>query len=168
MKSGRIWILIVVAFLTMNVCIGGALIYFAHSDPGFAVEENYYERALKWDDQARLRSESEALGWTVELDVPRITKGSSEAPILVRVRLVSREGEPVAAAGIGLRAFHVARARNRLEAVMIEVEPGHYAAPLLIDRAGWWEFSLLAERGDVRFAATERVFVREQQGGGAS
>ena len=44
------------------------MVYVATSDGSFAVEPDYYQKALHWDDARSAAAENAGLGWTVELD----------------------------------------------------------------------------------------------------
>lgn len=61
----------VVALLTFTIVGQIVLISAAFSDGGAQIEENYYERATKWDAERAEQARVERMGWRVELSPPR-------------------------------------------------------------------------------------------------
>jgi len=148
------WPAIVIALLATHLTVGGVMLYFATMDPSFAVEEDYYAKALAWDSTARQRGENAELGWSASVRV-----ADSAGPLLERavtLTLVDAAGAPVERAGVRLVAFHNARSDDRLESAMSESRPGVYTADLRIRRPGVWEFRVTAERGADRFTDSLR------------
>jgi len=157
-SSGKFWIGMVIGFLMIDVVVFSIAIVLATGDPAHAVEENYYERALNWDETARLRAESEALGWRVRIDGLESTPRGQKS--LMRVSISDAEGAPVEGLSVQGVAFHNARSKERVRLAMRPVEAGAYAAAIDASRPGWWEVQIMARRAGERFASTERIFVR--------
>lgn len=151
---GRFWIGVVAGIFVMQMTVGAVLLYFAHSDPSFAVEENYYEKALHWDDDAALRRASEALGWSFDLNVGKATGVLREQP--VTVRLADAQGAPIAGATVSMVAYHNARADDAIEITLAEEEPGVYAGSLRARLSGVWVFRVRAEKDDDLFVLEVR------------
>jgi nitrogen fixation protein FixH len=110
-------------------------------DPSFAVEEDYYQKAVDWDahqEQARLNAE---LGWSLAV---RLEPG--EAGARVQVALASADGAPLDGATVVVEAFHNARASNVSRAELREVEPALYRGSIPARRPGLWELRLSARR----------------------
>jgi nitrogen fixation protein FixH len=150
---------IVFGLLGLNACIVGTTVYLAHSDRSFAVEPDYYQKALSWDQTAAQDRRNAVLGWKTELTVgPRGGTGRA-----VCLRLKDSEGGPVAGAAVDLIAFHSARAGQRLAATLSEISPGLYQAALPIERSGAWEFRLTVRRGTETFTAS----LQQHVGGGS-
>jgi nitrogen fixation protein FixH len=137
----------VFGLLGLNVAVVGVTLYLAHSDASFAVEPDYYQKAVEWDESARARAASDRLGWTGSLEV----SPGSAAPPFVTVRLIDRAGAPVADAHVQAAAFASARAAERRLLTLPQTQPGIYAAAMPDARPGQWEFRISATRGSERF-----------------
>lgn len=153
MKRPSVFPAIVFGLLGLNITIVTLTLYLAHSDPSFAVEPDYYQKAVAWDTSARLRAASDRLGWAAALEVAPHESG---IPLLT-VRLLDRAGSPVVDANVEVAAFASARAGERRLISLLPAEPGVYVADMPDAQTGQWEFGLTATRGAERFeAAFER------------
>jgi nitrogen fixation protein FixH len=158
-KSRRFWPLFLAGILLAGVAANVALLVVANGDPSFAVERDYYAKALRWDrTQDELRA-SRALGWALALAARPSARGPGWTEI--EVTLTDRDGAPVPDAVVALEAFHHARAGEIFESVLAPAGPGVYRAELAARRGGSWELRLRATRGD----ATFRAVVQEELGG---
>jgi len=151
MKRFLIWPGMIFALLAMNMCIVGITLYLAHADPSFAVEPDYYRKAVAWDETAQQHAINRQLGWTVQID-----RASANGPV---VHLHDAHGEPIAEAHVQLIAFHNARANDRIEKTLKEREPGCYELDVAFDRPGSWELRFTITRGDDTFTATLQHWV---------
>jgi nitrogen fixation protein FixH len=158
LRSGRQWPLILVGILLLAAGANGILVYRATHDPSFAVEPDYYRKALAWDERQAEARRGEALGWA--LDAELAAGEPTPAIAELRVRLRDRAGQPLRGATVEVAALHKARAarvlRARLEAD--PAEPGLYRASLPARRRGLWELELRVVRGGDRLT---RTVVRE-------
>ena len=146
------WPAFIIFLLAIPVAAVTVLIRAATSDPGFAVEENYYERGLAWDEVSKQRAVNEALGWGFELFAGR----GGGRRLFVQVRLLDRESAPVTAETVSIEAFAVARAADRLHLVPVLADDGSWEAVSLLSRGGLWEFRLEATAGGQRFTEVLR------------
>ena len=153
MEAKTVWMFVPVGLLLLSATIGGITVYAALNDPGFGVEEDYYQKGL--DHEAVLEQEQVnlELGWRLELDAA-VVAGASLSP--ATVVLVDQGGEPVTGARITVEAFHLARSTEVARAELVEVEPGLYHADLPLRRTGKWEFRFRVE-------ARGRVYTTVQQ-----
>lgn len=134
-----------------------ALVHHAHSDPSFAIEEDYYDKAVRWDESAAERRKSEALGWSVAVSVAR---GGESA----RIELVDRGGSPVEGAAVSVEAFHNARASDVRRVEAAPAAGGVYEMAGDFTRPGAWEFRIRAARGPDVFVAKVRANVAQPEG----
>jgi nitrogen fixation protein FixH len=148
---------IIFGLLGTNAAIVAVTVYLAHSDPSFAVEPDYYQKALKWDQAVQERTRSRALGWTAQIELG----GTGVTGRHVRLMLRDQAGKAVAGAQVRVTAFSALRAADRWTAEGREVEPGAYAFDLPIGRAGRWEFDLRATRGESSFSELRALDVPE-------
>lgn len=144
------WPLIVVGFLLFNVVTQGILITFALSDPGFRLEPDYYRRAVDWDQERAEEGQALAQGWSLAVDVQPAPEGA-----LVVARLSAREPggltRPLTGLSVRVTAFHPAHNDVTVQATLpAGPEPGVYAAPLPLRRAGRWTVRVEAHAGEDR------------------
>jgi nitrogen fixation protein FixH len=126
----------------------------ASRDEAFAVEPDYYRKAVNFDDEMALRAASLALGWIVD---PTLELGTPDTPGTVSAVVRDSSGALVTGARVELLAMHNARASRQLTATLAEGEAGRYRAPLDAQRPGEWELRFLVTRGSERFAVRARV-----------
>lgn len=154
--GGRLWIAGVVAILGATVGVNLYVLRIASADPSFAVEPDYYGKALRWDDELAQRDHNAALGWRVE---PALAT-TPPAGATLNLRLADAGGRPVRDASVRVRAFAVARAAHVVEATLAAASDGGYSAALPVNRAGLWELRVEAVRGRDRFTSVHRLDVR--------
>jgi nitrogen fixation protein FixH len=139
-----------VALLAASAGANIALVVITSRDTSFAVEPNYYAKALAWDQTMAQQARSEALGWSLEL---RVDPAAARGRKTVTVRLADRAGAPIEGAEVTVEVFHNARA-SRILSAALNPEGQGYVAVMPIDRPGLWEFRLRVTRGPEVFVAT--------------
>jgi nitrogen fixation protein FixH len=153
-SRGAVGVVALLVALPVLVVIGAnfALVYLATSDPSFAVEEDYYSKAVGWDrkrEQDRLNSE---LGWEMSFAVaPRLAADGTRA---ITATLTDRAGDTIDGARVRLSTFHNARASQILEADLQRREGGGYETSLPLRRPGLWEFRFEVLRDGERMTHT--------------
>jgi nitrogen fixation protein FixH len=150
-RAGWQWPVIVVTLLVGGVGVNIGMMLAATGDASFAVESNYYQKALRWDETMAQEARNAALGWSVAAALER-TAGPVD--VRLRVRLHDRTGRPIEGARVTVETFHSARAASVLTGALGPEAPGEYAAALPLGRPGVWEVRLRAERGDQIFTTT--------------
>ncbi|MDP1859789.1 MAG: FixH family protein [Gemmatimonadaceae bacterium] len=154
MKHGMQWPLGIVAVLALSA---GGQIWFAvvaSRDEAFAVEGDYYNKAIHWDVELAQRQQNARLGWRI-VPALQLDGGGGEGALSVELR--DADGAPVTGADVQVLAMHNARAARQLSASLAEVGGGTYRTPLLARRSGEWELRFSVRRGTQRFSASERV-----------
>ncbi|MHB8972248.1 MAG: FixH family protein [Pirellulaceae bacterium] len=131
--------------------------YVAVSDRSFAVEPDYYQKALHWDSlQSQLQANSR-LGWNIRIDV------SLQTDILqnrdIRCTITDRSGNPVEGANVELVAFPHARGIERSTVALAPAGSGCYGVRIRMSRGGLWEFRIAATRGADVVARAEQQHV---------
>jgi nitrogen fixation protein FixH len=159
MKRGTAWPLAVTTILGLTVAANIWLIRVASSDPSFAIEENYYQRGVHWDDELAQRATNRALGWRVVATMTPDGTGNG----LLRVVLADSAVAPIEGASVVVKAAHVGRSAHPIDVSLASAAPGEYEARLPIERAGLWELRIDVHRGANRFTAIERVDVVASQ-----
>ncbi len=154
LRSGRLWPIAIVAVLAIQAAWIMAVIGLATGDPTHAVEPNYYEKAVRWDAAAREHQAWDRLGWSAELSTRRVAhdsgsiqgvRGDTAQRLVVTLR--DRAGAPVERAHVEAECFHQARSGERTKWTLEAIEPGVYAGPAALARAGLWEARLHIIKG---------------------
>ena len=157
MKRGMGWPVAVAGVLCLTVAANVWLIRVASSDPSFAVEENYYQRGLRWDDEMAQRTRNVTLGWHLLATLAPIELGRGAE---LRVALNDSAIAPITGASVVVRALHIGRAGEAVEVTLAPTVAGEYRALVPIERPGLWELRFDVHRGTDRFTALERVDTR--------
>ena len=148
------WPGFILALLGGQILVLIVMVYFAAMDGSFAVEPDYYQKALNWDKEVAQLRENERLNWSLQIDV------GDEAGVLgervVTCTLRDREGKSLDGAVIQLLAFPHARGVERTTATLEPRGNGAYETTLRLSRKGLWEFRLRAQRGPETFSYTEQ------------
>lgn len=149
-----------VGFIALTSLSGATwLIVSAHSDECFAVEPDYYAKAVRWDDTARQARENARLGWTISLD-------QRDRQLFATVR--RSDGSPITAAEVRAVAFAHVRAAERCDLRFVPsslhnlggmgVPPvptpsTTYKASFVPQHAGLWRFRFEVLAENQRFTA---------------
>lgn len=160
-RRAWVWPALVIGLLAMQVGISGTMIAIATSDRSFAVEPNYYQKALHWDAQRAEQRASDALGWTLGLEIA--DNADAQGLRDVRCTLSDKQGLAVRGAALRVEAFARSRGADRRFARLAQQPDGSYAAPMNIDRAGTWEFRVTSSDGAQPFGRTLIVEVPAAQ-----
>jgi nitrogen fixation protein FixH len=149
-KRGKVWVwpTIIVSLLLFQIglSVGGA--YMVMRGKSTVIEDDYYNKALHWDDYIAQEQASRKLGWTSDLAV---RDGSGAQGVMghrtISVALNDSKGQPVDAATIHMVVFHHAHATDCHDVILHPVQPGVYQADVPMSYAGTWEFRFTVTRG---------------------
>jgi len=155
--AARVWPWVPVGLLGSMLAGLFAMAAIAVRDPGFALERDYYKKAVAFDREIAQRVENERLGWTVRVDAGAAAP-RSDTTLVVELRDATG---PITGARVNVEALRNAAAANGLEALLTERRPGEYEARLPLRRGGLWEIRISASRGADRFTRVERRDVAE-------
>ncbi|MCG3172614.1 MAG: hypothetical protein GMKNLPBB_00768 [Myxococcota bacterium] len=153
MKRGGYWPWLLGGALALHS--GGmiAMAVTANRDPSVAYEEDYYRKALNWDQHMAQEVRNRELGWTLSLENPgRASMKENE----LRVRLLDGAGLPLHGAQITLEAFPVARSGQKIAVTFRESPRGDYLASARLSRPGLWEYRFTVRRGEDIFTSVQR------------
>lgn len=157
-SQGWIWPVIICALLGGQVLLMGVVYYIANTDPTFAVEPDYYQKGLDWDQHAAQDRSNTRLGWTVDFAI------GPAADLLENheftCTLLNHDGAPLDGAVIDLTAFHHARGDHRLQTKLDALGKGRYGAKIKMKRDGLWEFRFDVKRGPEEFTHVEQRQLR--------
>ncbi len=153
MKRGWGWPVAVVAILTATVGLNIWVYRVANDDPSFAVEPDYYQKAVDWDSTLAQRRQNLVLGWHLS---PRLDAFTPRDGALLRVTLTDAGGVPIRDATVRVAAFFNARANDIIDSTLARDSAG-YTVRLPVKYGGVWELQFDVHRGAQRFTATSRV-----------
>ena len=150
------WPLFVVCLLVLGVGMGMWVVFASLSDGGAQVVENYYQKAVEWDDRNQLVQESNAIGWVVILAYVQGT--SEEMPAGIEIRFEDKEGQPVTGLQGVVRMYRPQTTKALVELTLASVpgRPGIYWQSFTSASAGLWDFEIAVERDSFRFLKTIR------------
>lgn len=155
--SGTFWAW-VPAMLLSSMLLGlGTMAYIAIDDPSFALEPNYYDKAVHWDRSQAQARDSEALGLRLTLLQPPSISARGEIELVLSIQ--DRQGSPVPGATVELEAFPNAYATRIQQVSLHEASPGVYRATLARGVRGLWELRVRVSQGSSLFRQVMRVDV---------
>lgn len=144
---GPLWL--VFGLLAMNFAIVGATVTLASRDTHFAVEPDYYQRAVDWDATRLELERSDELRWDLRLEAADAVSATGKRTLTVRLN--DQSGQPIRSARVDGLAFHHGAARSRTDVTFVERGPGIYQGDVPLVEAGLHEVRLIATRSDERF-----------------
>ena len=155
-RAGRFWSLVPVGLIVAMLGGLGTMTYLATDDPSFAVEKDYYKKAVAWDD-TRAQAEANArLGWKIELATQ-----PHGADLQVVAKVTDAQGVPIRGASVDLEAFANARASRVHTTTLVPAADASYRGDVALTQPGLWEFRFKVESGGQRFTGVVRQEVKK-------
>jgi len=152
-KKFHRWPTTIVIVLVIQIGFGIWMARVAGNDPNFAIEPDYYERAVNWDSTMAQSRRDKALGWQATATLRR---RDSYVTILT-LQLVDSTGTAIIDAdSVTAEALAVAHAGQIDRLVLLRGRDG-YSAPIDAATSGLWEVQLRAIRGADIFTAKLRI-----------
>ena len=149
--KGWYWPVAIVGLLVSGAAANIGFMIVANRDATFAVEPDYYRKAVDWDRTMAQEARNVELGWRVSARLEPIDAGRAQLVAWV----ADRDGRPVADAVVVVEAFPSARAREITSFTLAPAAPdGAYAVTLTRARPGLWELRLRVTRGEQVFTQT--------------
>jgi nitrogen fixation protein FixH len=144
------------AGLLLSSALGvGSMAVIAVRDPSFATEENYYQKAIHWDQVQAQAGENQRLGYRV-VAAPSLPL-DAQRHVRLELALQDRLGQPIRGASLTAQAFANAYSAELRQVRFQEAAPGVYTAELVAQHAGLWVFRVTAQTPAARFTADWRV-----------
>ncbi|MCU0303707.1 MAG: FixH family protein [Thermoanaerobaculales bacterium] len=134
-KPGVLWPAVIAGALALHVLVMAAMVWVATTNDSYAVEPDYYAKALAWDERRAQERRNAELGWRLEFTVVPAAEGAD--PVL-RATLVDDAGVPVTGARIAAEAFSNVRRDEVLTAILGPSREG-YEAAIPMHGNGRWE-----------------------------
>jgi nitrogen fixation protein FixH len=151
-RHGMFWVGVICTLLGGQILMLLGMAYLATSDASFAIEPDYYQKGLNWDDTAAQLRTNTRLGWSLEVEVSEETTVFGDRT--VSCCLTDRAGRPLNGAAVDAVAFAHARGNQRNAITLAGTGDGRYAASSQFRREGLWEFRFVVRRGPDIFTHT--------------
>ena len=158
-SRGLFWAALPVLLLGASLVGVGTMASIAVHDPSFALERNYYDRAVHWDRQREQEETNARLGYELTLSLRPTSDG-----VELDVALADRGRLPLPAAEVKVEAFANARAGERRFLTLVPDAAGRYRGSLGRAQAGLWEFRFDVRAGGEEFTRIVRKDVPPRGG----
>jgi hypothetical protein len=155
--SERVWPWVPVALLGAMVTGLGVMASIAVNDSGFALERDYYAKAVAYDQEIAQRARNARLGWSLTATA---AAAQETKPSRLEVQLEMGQST-LESARVHVEALRNAAAGRVLEAELRGSAPGRYEVELPLGRGGLWDFRFTVTCDGERFTKTERLDVLE-------
>jgi len=152
MKREHLWPAGLTLILAITVAANIWVMRIASDDPSFAIEPNYYARAVQWDSTMAQEQRNRALAWHIAPALSAFTRDGAE----LRVSLTDSAGTAIRGARMRVSALYVGRASQVVHTALVE-HAADYSVTLPVRHAGAWELRFDVELGGERFTATHRL-----------
>jgi len=149
---------LVFVLIGLSLSIATVTVVLATNDPSFGLEEDYFAKAVAWDETAAQLEKNKELGWQAKAELSAALDGQGMRS--VTVLLADTEGAAVEGAKVEVFAFHNARRKDTMGFELVEIAAGRYAGAAPMVREGQWTLRLRVTRGDETFTATETSWAR--------
>ncbi len=150
-RKGHFWPFLIVGLLALAIGANVAMVVLATSDPTFAVEPDYYQKALAWDGTMAQENANQALGWRLEAGC-----GSGPNASWVVAALRGRDGELLPGATVAVEAFQGANSGRRVAGPLAARDDRRYEGTLDRLEPGMWELRFTITRGAETYTHTLR------------
>lgn len=157
MKRGTWWPIGISVVLATTVAANIWVAKIASDDPSFAIEPDYYQKAIAFDSTLAQDRANVRLGWRLTPDLG-VVPGTGKARL--SATLTDSAGAPITGAVVKVAALPVARANEVHEATLAALGAGEYSAQLDSGRQGQWELRFDVRAGSVHFTDVARVEAR--------
>ncbi len=148
------WALMPIGLLTSSVLGVGWMAAVAVRDPNFALEHDYYQKALHWDQTQTQAADNQRLAF--QFSAPTKILLNQHGLGTFEVRINDRNGRPVAGARVVADAFANAYSDDITQLTLSERAPGVYAAAVKAGHPGLWEFRVSMDANGGHATATSR------------
>ena len=111
------WPIFLTSLISIHIVSVVVMVIVATHDSSFAVEPDWYQKGLHYEQTAQQQRANSRLGWSVQLEVGQPLTGTNQRNVTCTV--LDRAGKPVENATVDLVAFAHLRASNRTSSVLL-------------------------------------------------
>ncbi len=148
MNPGLKWIVAVIGLLVANILAMTVLIGASHHDPSRVID-NYYDKAVHYDDRIDQEARNRELAWRVHV--------SLEHGVAI-VTADDARGQPLLGARVRVDGVERAESARTLGGELIATRAGEYRGQL--GGAGWIDLSVTIDRRGERYVRRLAVEAR--------
>jgi len=153
MRRAHAWPIGIALVLLTTVVANLWVMRVASDDPSFAIEPDYYAKAVQWDSTMAQDARNRQLGWSI---VPAIGAFDVRDGARLDVRVVDASGADIRDAVVHVSAFAIARSNTRVNVELARTSSG-YGARVPLSYGGEWELRFDVRRGSEHLTAIKRV-----------
>jgi len=154
LKRGSWWPIGIAGVLATTVAANLWVATIASDDPSFAIERDYYKKAIAWDSTLAQARTNARLGWRL---TPTFGPIGPHGRALLRARLTDSTGASIPGASVRVSALQIARANDVYEATLVASAPGVYEARVDARFPGQWELRFDVQSGAAHFTDVARI-----------
>jgi nitrogen fixation protein FixH len=160
------WPLGIIGIMCCFFVADGILLVTVLRDASFGVEDNYYEKSLRYDETRDALARAQQAGWRTQVDIAAAP--FPDMPRRVDLRIQDGEGHPVTGLSGTVTAVRPSdvRLRNAGDIVAVPGDDGLYRLLLRVPVDGLWEFELDARKSGQQYRVVVRQDVRLAMTGG--
>jgi nitrogen fixation protein FixH len=151
------WPIGITGVLAATVAANIWVAVIANNDPSFAIEQDYYKKAVTWDTTLAQGRHNVVLGWRL---TPTMGPIGRDGIAMVTALLTDSTGASIPGAVVHLSALHVARANDIHESTLASSGDGVYSTQLDARRTGQWELRFDVQARSTHFTEVARVEAR--------
>ena len=155
MKRGSGWPIGITAVLATTVAANIWVAAIASDDPSFAIEQDYYKKAITWDSTLAQARTNAVLGWRL---TPTLGPIGTDGRARLQATLTDSTGAPITDARVRVSALQLSRANDVHQATLVaSATGGVYESDMPARLPGQWELRFDVTAGSSHFTDVVRV-----------
>lgn len=147
---GKHWPWFLVTLLTFGCGMNIYMVIVAVNDPSFAIEKNYYKKAIDWDKTMAQNSMNAQLKWRLDLKTEPVLV-NKKARLQFKVKVFDRNGKLLPDVHVSAEVFHNARSRRRSNVDLVRRSNNVHQGDISFHRRGLWVFHFTVVKGKLQF-----------------
>ncbi len=153
-RKGKIWPWLLVSLLSFGCGMNIYMVIVAVNDPSFAIEKNYYKKAINWDQTMAQRNINAKLQWRIDLKTEPLLV-DKKARLRFHATVLDRSGKIVPEAHVSAEVFHNARSNQRVSVDLTRRSTNVHQGEVAFHRRGVWIFHFTVNKGKLQY--TQKV-----------
>jgi hypothetical protein len=141
------WALMPICLLASSTVGVSWMAAVAIRDPNFALEQDYYQKAIHWDRTQAQAADNQRLAYRFSAPAMIVLDKAGQASVVITIK--DRSGQLVSGGRVTAEAFPNAYSEDISVLSFTEREPGVYAASVHAGHHGLWELRVaMSTAGD--------------------
>lgn len=161
----RRWPIGLQMIMAMVISANMVLLYLATHAGASRPLDDWYERAVNWDETQALHESSRELGWSVAWDIPTGPEYGPGMPRPVDLAVSDGRGQPVSGLVGVVKAERPAGTALGSQAAIAELPqtPGTYRCLLQFSADGLWQLDATLRQDELTWVGHHRLELRSEQ-----